>query len=427
MSAATPQRKRPTPYRSLLSFLLAGCGLLPAQDQCASDEDCAASERCEASASLCVPAELCGNGLDDDEDGSADCEDLLECVDAPGCTTPGQVTTLDLGELRPGETGSFPVPEGTEGFTLVVEGKQENVIGLSSLIDPNGMPKVQGFQEGPLRQFNSQEAFGFLLPQGDNLQNQVLPGDWSFVLGASIAAPLRVKVHLRAGPVSGGALQLNIYLPEGLLACKDPACNDGEGELVDPENARSFAEMQGLLRTLFEEVLAPQTSLTQGEVRFFSVPERFLEISSMQELDQLFRESEKGAEGLHLFLVQGFSGGGFSLTTAGVSSGIPGAIQSKGNRNSGFAVKILRDADLSQNLTGLVAAHELGHFLGLWHTTEFSGDTDLLSDTPSCPTAMLSQITSCPDFGYVMFPMLSTSATKLSATQQKVLRAGIGY
>ena len=39
------------------------------------------------------------------------------------------------------------------------------------------------------------------------------------------------------------------------------------------------------------------------------------------------------------------------------------------------------------NTIGLIAAHELGHFLGLWHTVEQTGDHDFIDDTANCPAS----------------------------------------
>ena len=69
-------------------------------------------------------------------------------------------------------------------------------------------------------------------------------------------------------------------------------------------------------------------------------------------------------------------------------------------------------------------AHEIGHFLGLWHTTELSptttGTEDPITDTPVCASG--TAIQSCPDYRNLMFPNFPTSSLVLSAGQTKVLR-----
>ena len=75
-------------------------------------------------------------------------------------------------------------------------------------------------------------------------------------------------------------------------------------------------------------------------------------------------------------------------TILGIAAGIPGSLGTKGNANgvmvalgfgsgSGFQERSAVD-------TAKVVAHEIGHFVDLFHTTEGSGRTDPLGDTPSC-------------------------------------------
>lgn len=71
-------------------------------------------------------------------------------------------------------------------------------------------------------------------------------------------------------------------------------------------------------------------------------------------------------------------------------------------------------------VTGTFIAHEIGHYLGLQHTTEASGMVwDPLGDTPQCgPTLDLT----CPDVDNLMFPFAADNHTVLTADQTTVLR-----
>lgn len=63
--------------------------------------------------------------------------------------------------------------------------------------------------------------------------------------------------------------------------------------------------------------------------------------------------------------------------------------------------------DLSSTGVANTAIHELGHFFGLSHTTEFGGYAfDNLDDTPECPDLQNSEqrMNRCPDRHYLMFP-----------------------
>ena len=71
-------------------------------------------------------------------------------------------------------------------------------------------------------------------------------------------------------------------------------------------------------------------------------------------------------------------------TTLGKSGGPPGAATIAGTSKSGV-VAVGADVGTDPTLTAKIIAHELGHYLGLWHTTERDGSShDPLSDTPQC-------------------------------------------
>jgi Metallo-peptidase family M12 len=84
---------------------------------------------------------------------------------------------------------------------------------------------------------------------------------------------------------------------------------------------------------------------------------------------------------VNVFLVHSI--GGFGFLILGEASGIPGNIV-PGTNESGVAISM---ADFPNGLDGIAAtwAHETGHWLGLFHTTEANGRSfDPLPDTPQC-------------------------------------------
>ncbi len=115
-------------------------------------------------------------------------------------------------------------------------------------------------------------------------------------------------------------------------------------------------------------------------------------------LSRLFTLSQPGNQ-INIFLVNGFkNAAGSAINVVGVDGTIPGPSSIGGTVSSGAAAN---GSDLidttncgstfSPRLCGpdsvaYIVAHEAGHFMGLYHTTEQMGDSfDPISDTKRCP------------------------------------------
>ena len=70
-----------------------------------------------------------------------------------------------------------------------------------------------------------------------------------------------------------------------------------------------------------------------------------------------------------------------------------------------------------------VMAHEVGHYLGLFHTTEQNQrSTDPIADTPDCRNVG-NFPTGCPDWTNLMFPLAGPDHLDVSAEQASVIRS----
>jgi hypothetical protein len=370
--------------------------------------------------------EDCADGLDNDQDGDADCADL-DCVFDPPCAAPGSVVTLDFGVVPTNQPHEFVIPPGAQGFTITIEGAPTATYQLAELRNPLGNRIINNGEGSGIRQFTNPQAFGLVVPSNELSSNDPVPGVWRLIFTSSQGPDTaRLQIHVRLEPFTTGLMDLKFYIPSGLRACLDAGCNGGAGDLMSSGTAAGFAEIQGMLNSFFAEFYADEGGFSQGNVSFFNISSTFLTITDNDEFEQMLTESALGGEGgLHVFLVQSIVIGG---SVIGISSGIPGAIGTAGNKNSGIMAQILFDPALNTNLSGQLIAHELGHFLGLFHTTEFSGDADLIGDTPVCqPQVIQNDPASCPDVPFMMFPILFPGATELSPNEVIPLRAGRVY
>lgn len=184
---------------------------------------------------------------------------------------------------------------------------------------------------------------------------------------------------------------------------------------------------------VFESIYL-QAEIEIGEVQQFEVVgglrDRFetieLRYGILEELPHLFALSA-GARGpaINLFFVRKI------YETLAISGGTPGPLRMHGTGASGiaFSSEALDDAEL----LGKVIAHEVGHYLGLFHLSEQAGFVlDPLPDTPECRLdrdsdgdRLLSQ-DECRGFGAdnLMFWAISRG-TNITADQQAVLRSAL--
>jgi len=200
------------------------------------------------------------------------------------------------------------------------------------------------------------------------------PLGYEMILAARRASDLRITSMSREG--RGRTIDVDVfYVGGGSLS---PA-----GDRGPPMVADAFTRLDG--------IYAP-AGLAVGEVRQHEVVgglrRRLGVIESdgdgrFPELGQLLSLSA-GADGpsVPLFLVR-------SLDSAlGIAGGIPGAAGVHGTPASGVAigVDLLGRPGLPEDLDlGRTMAHEMGHFLGLFHTTEVDGMViEPLPDTPTC-------------------------------------------
>ena len=215
---------------------------------------------------------------------------------------------------------------------------------------------------------------------------------------------------------AGTTLHLNFYFAT--------ARND-----LDAKSAPYDGDMQRVLE-LVDERFA-QAGISLGTIHYFGLPqevvERYQIVRTEEDLYELVAHgrplSKQGRENLSVdvFLVDDIV-----LTEEdiiGISGGLPGQAGFHGMHGNGLIFKA-NGFGLDNDYMANLITHELGHYLGLRHTTEFFhkteegkelegliGSTDPMRDTPVCEilaeAISRSQLQKrCGDYPNIMFPLI---------------------
>jgi hypothetical protein len=329
---------------------------------CSSTADCPGAERCvevwvQTSGAAMQPLEACAPVV-------AAPDDVRVVGPEPGPRLPGEVTADDM---LPGLTPS----------TLVVWTAQDGATPiLQEIRDAAGAVVFDGFSGGPdapaprwgLSVATVSDAVTLLFPNGPNTPS--LPSGFTVALNSFEPSATERIVLQRGG--EGAVIDLDAYLVGGGGWATS-------GGAVPRPLARAIDDAN--------EVLA-QVGLSIGEVRVHSIVGRLrrdfevLEGSSGRlsvpsELAPMYRLTAGARRpSVHVFFVRMIDG------AAGIASGIPGPHAVPGTGASGVAIAV--DV-IPEALLGLVMVHEVGHYMGLFHTSELDGTVnDPLPDTGEC-------------------------------------------
>lgn len=265
--------------------------------------------------------------------------------------------------------------------------------------------------------------FGYLnplvTPAIEEFEDQLQPGPHRLVLRT---ASQDICYYLFEESTPGTRIDLNIYLV---------------GVGVNAEDAPEDPDFQAVLQA-FDNIYT-QADVQIGQVRYhditgddeaaFQVVRSDFDIQRLVALSELPEEADD-ALSVNIFFVRSMflDEEGSAI---GISQGLPGPAGVHGMPGSGvvFTSEYIgesfrdqsRDIIDGNEFTGIVMAHEVGHYLGLFHTSEqFNQGFDPISDTPECSPRDFPQ--RCPDLGNLMFPFADITHTELTPGQAHVIQ-----
>jgi hypothetical protein len=233
---------------------------------------------------------------------------------------------------------------------------------IDTSVNPPAYPGIYTWIQG-WRIFSTQ------LPNTDKPNIQLVPGGGTYTFSFRRASGLGNYVHVRAiverrsaGTEEQGVLPLNVYLADGITPTA--------------ATAESDTYLQAVLNRV--DTILSQQGIRLGDIDYYDITDPgFDQVTSESEFFDLLKTSSQATElRLNLFFVEVALGGG----VVGVSAGISGP-RLNGTEFSGVMSVY---GGWSSSFVGLVAAHEIGHFTGLWHTKEEDGSFDFVDDTEEC-------------------------------------------
>lgn len=283
-------------------------------------------------------------------------------------------------EIEPDDLYRFrlEVPPGTRGFSIYTEASSGEQTGVSELFAPDGHMLIDSV---------------FLL------------GDGNLGSGGPGAAVMSMPNH-DIDVSEGGIWRVGVAPGTEYVEVWSAAEADAEARVVDVvTHAQTAYHSDDELQALFEDALAI-LGLTLGRLERRNTVDRVsIDVSEADDDTALIpREDEPVLNVLFYWKLDG----------AGGISPAPG-LPRGGSRVGGLAVEY--------DTGPLLLAHEIGHFVGLFHTTDERGN-DLLESTPPCePLVFADSPELCPGQDNLLYPHPSDDV--LTDEQRHVIESSV--
>lgn len=446
---------------------------------CTADKDCRAGYACcGAQGNVCLPAGLCGppvssvtcaapvlasgGTISAPQPPAGTCGRPIQPSAAPAA----QVQAL--GTHRVGDSVAFNVPAGTGSVSIFEQatpaastgrvyftngGSDDNSAVPRDLSSPDGkiFDDLQSPQDPTTAQVfyagGSPSTATLTVPNtspslaGDYAAGGLKPGGWKLTVGDFAYECTQVSNCADGGSTSG-QYDVTVVTKPGLQAqgVLDLAFYIVGSSPFSAASAPTNAQARRIVQTISD--IYAQAGVCVRNATFYDVPAWAKtaygttidadHTGPCDTLDQMFLLSQPGQNTLNFFLVQSITstsnGGG---QVVGIDGTIPGPASVGGTVHSGAAVSIADLTNPRAQICGsnidvqgcaadevaYIAAHEGGHFFGLYHLSESSGESfDPLTDTPTCKCESCVAASSQPSCGKGANPPI-VAATDCAGTQ----------
>jgi hypothetical protein len=296
------------------------------------------------------------------------------------------------------------LPAGTVSFLAVVRGAHPGFYQLAKIIAPDGTPLAKGKCAAEVcvdcknRVGPSPSVGSALLPSSSGVQAS--QGAWYLsscafqwgLQGATFAPQPWAGKPSETVAFFKTALDGKLP-PQGKLGlrfwCTTAGGLSAQKAMADARIVAMLKEAQALFSTIGVTLQVIDVRDTAFAQTVIDLPED-VTTTGASDMDLLFGEAAEvgGSAVVDVFFVAQLLGGSEGKgVVGGVAGSIPGPAFYHGIPRSGV-VLALQSLGKDGTFIGRVLAHELGHFLGLWHPNELNGKIlDPLADTPECTPA----------------------------------------